>query len=576
MYGIVARLTDDELPLQRVYRWERERPNRLFLTQPLGGGRLREWTWSQAAGEIRRVARYLKAQGWEPGSHVAILSKNSAWWVMADLAIWMAGHVSVPVYPSLRPSTVRQVLEHSGAKACFVGLTDEKDAAAAGIPPGVLTIRFPNAGAAAGQEWETIVAGNPPLADNVTRGMDDLATIFYTSGTTGAPKGVMHRFSAFAFLAKTLAQRLDLTGEHRVLSYLPLAHILERGAQEVPAITFGWHIFFAEGLETFLEDLKRARPTAVFLAVPRVLLKIQQGVFEKVPREKLSRVIRLPIIGRFVRKRILSQMGFDRLRYAACGAAPLPPEVLVWYRDLGLNLLEGYGLTEALITHLTKPDNVRPGYVGAVLEGVEAKRGENGELLLRSPMNMIGYYKDPNLTREAFTDDKFLRTGDIAEIEPDGQTKIVGRLKEQFKTSKGKYVTPAPIETRLLAHPDVESCCLMGAGLPSPFAVVVLSPEARQRAADPVLRQEIEKSLRQQLDEVNAQVEPHEKVAFIVVVNEPWTIANGMVTPTLKLRRGPLEDRYLRFVESWRVQNRCVVWQPEEAARQAGGMEAAG
>jgi long-chain acyl-CoA synthetase len=569
-------ISESDLPLQRFYRWERERANQLFLSQPFGGGNVREWTWSQAAIEIRGIAGYLKAQNWEPGSHVAILSKNCAWWIMADLAIWMAGHVTVPVYPSLRAQTVRQIIEHSESKACFVGATDEKDAATLGIPPGVIPIRFPTALGGYGEAWDAVLAASEPVADHPTRPADDLATIFYTSGTTGAPKGVMQTFTSFSFLTKALSGRVDLSGEqHRVLSYLPLAHILERGGQELPAILLGWHVFFTEGPETFLIDLRRARPTSIFLSVPRLLLKFQQGVFEKVPRRKLDRLLRIPIVRRIAGKRVLSQLGLDNVRCAACGAAPLPPDLLLWYRRLGLNLMEGYGLTEAMITHLTRPGNVRPGYVGSALDGVEAKRAENGELLLKSPMNMLGYYKDPQGTRDAFTQDGFIRTGDLVEIDAEGQTKIVGRLKEQFKTSKGKYVAPAPIEMKLLSHPDVESCCLMGTGLSSPFAVVVLSAEAQQRcAADEMKRRALEESLSTCLDQVNAELEPHERVMFLAIVEGPWTIASGVMTPTLKLRRTPLEERYLAYVDEWKNQNRRIVWEAvEEKVRRAGGAE---
>lgn len=560
---------NEELPLDQFYRWERERAGRVFLTQPFGGGKLREWTWSQAAYEVRRVAGHLKAQGWEPGSRVAILSRNCAWWMMADLAIWMAGHVTVPVYPSLRAQTIRQIVEHSDAKACFLGATDETEAAVLGLPAGVGTIRFPTAAPGDGPDWDTLVAGNAPIEGHPTRAGDDLATIFYTSGTTGAPKGVMHCFSALSFCANALRDRLSLTGEERVISYLPLAHILERAGGAVPAILMGWHVFFTEGPETFLADMQRARPT-LFLSVPRLLLKFQQGVFEKIPRRTLDRLLRIPLIGRLVGKKVLHGLGLDATRYAACGSAPLSLDVLTWYRRLGLNLIEGYGLTEALITHLTRPDNVRLGTVGSALAGVEDRRAANGELLLKSPMNMMGYYRDPRATEDAFTADGFLRTGDLAEIAPDGAVRIVGRIKEQFKTSKGKYVAPAPIEMRLAAHPDVETCCLMGAGQTSPFAVVVLSAEARKRCAGPEARQALERSLAEMLDAVNTQLDHHERVAFIVIAEEPWTIANGMMTPTLKLKRGSLEQRYLARVEAWGREGQRVLWEAEQV-RHAGG-----
>jgi long-chain acyl-CoA synthetase len=562
-------VTDDELPLQRVYRWERERAAQLFLTQPFGGGKAREWTWAEACAEARRVATHLQAQNWEPGSNVAILSKNCAWWILADLAIWMAEYVSVPIYPSLRPQSVRQILEHSESKACFLGPADEKDMAS-GIPTGVSCISFP--GTAAGQgstrdaaSWDDLVAANPPITGFPVRSALERATIIYTSGTTGIPKGVMHSFASLGFNARGLAQLLDMNADQRMLSYLPLAHIVERVGIETLALFLGCRIFFIEGTHTFIADLHRARPT-IFLSVPRLLLKFQQNVFAKLGKGRLDMLFRIPLVNRLVKRLILRQLGLDTVRHAASGAAPLPAAILQWYRQLGLNLVEGYGMTETLITHLPGPESFRAGYLGCAMRGVEARLGENNELLLRSSMNMLGYYRDPQGTRAAFLPDGFFRTGDVAEIAPDGQLKIVGRLKEQFKTSKGKYVAPAPIESRLAAHPAVEACCLMGAGLASPFAVILLSEEARKQCADPPARGALEESLRAQMEEVNAQLDPHERVDFLAIVDGPWTIGNGLLTPTLKLKRPVLEARYQGLVDEWKAGSQAIVWEspPQE------------
>jgi long-chain acyl-CoA synthetase len=549
-------LSADDLPLQRIYRWERERPEAVFLTQPYGGGKVRDWTWGQSAAEIRRIAEWLKAQKWEPGSRVAILSRNCAWWIMADLAIWMAGHVTVPIYPSLKAQSIRQILEHSEAKACFLGATDDADATEAGIPAGVTCVRLPTAAPNDWPTWEVLVTANRPISGNPTRAGDELATIIYTSGTTGTPKGVMHSFNALGYDAKVLAELIKLNEKERVLSYLPLAHIVERAGMEGTAVYLGYHVFFSEGIDTFLTDLARARPT-IFLSVPRLLLKFQQGVFAKIPERKLERLLRIPILNRAVRKRVLHKLGLDTVINAACGAAPLPTEILLWYRKLGLNLAEGYGMTETLITHLPAPGSVRPGYVGHAVPGVEAKLSEDQELLIRSPMNMLGYYKNPEVTKACFTADGFFRTGDLARIDADGQLKIVGRLKEQFKTSKGKYVMPTPIESQLLAHPVVDACCLMGAGMAHPFAVVLLADEARKSAA----RASVEQTLLDLMNTVNTQLDPHEQLSFVAVAQGPWTVGNGFITPTLKIKRSVLESRYQPCVDEWMKQNRPVVWE---------------
>jgi long-chain acyl-CoA synthetase len=552
-------LTEADLPLQCVYRWERVRSDKVFLTQPYAGGKVREWTWAQATNEVRCMAAHLRAQNWEPGSRVAILSKNCAWWIMADLAIWMAGYVTVPVYFSLKPVSVRRILEHSECRGCFFGPTDDAEAPHLGIPTGVHRIAFPNAVENGAARWDEIIRTVEPLSGSPTRAADDLATIIYTSGTTGTPKGVMHRFGSLSADALSLRVSVEATSEDRFISYLPLAHIVERCGLECTALLLGAHIFFVEGIDTFLADVKRSAAT-IFLSVPRLLLKFQQGVFQKLPKERLERALRIPFLRKIVRRKVLAGLGLSAVRIAASGAAPLPVDVLAWYRHLGLPLVEGYGMTETTVTHLPDPHAVQPGYVGAALRGVETRIADNGELLVRSPMNMAGYYRDPEGTRDAFDSEGFFHTGDLVTMNTDGQIRIVGRIKDQFKTSKGKYVAPAPIESRLAEHYAVESCCLMGAGLPSPFALVLLNPEALERARDPKLRAELEESLTGQLEEVNAELDPHERVAFLAVVDDPWTIENGLMTPTFKIRRNNIESRYLQRIDAWRAQERPIVW----------------
>ena len=559
-------LTDDDLPLQRIYRWERERANQTFLTQPYDGGKLRVWTWAQAVSEARSMAAWLKAQDWEPGSRVAILSRNCAWWILADMSIWMAGHVSVPVYPSLKEQSIRQILEHCEAKACFLGPTDDPAASLSAIPPDVLRVGFPTAPDGDYVEWRDLIATHSPIAGFPVRSADDLSTIIYTSGTTGAPKGVMHSFAAFSFDTKTIVEMLGMDSNQRILSYLPLAHIVERIGAEQLAIFLGSQVFFTEGIDSFLTDLQRARPT-IFLSVPRLLLKFQQGVYARIPKEKLERLLAIPVVNGIVRRRVLRALGLSTVRYAASGAAPLPTEILIWYRKLGLPLIEGYGMTETAITHLPVLHGVRPGFVGRAIPGVDTQLGENDELLIRSPMNLLGYFKDPEGTRTCMTEDGYFRTGDEAYIAPDGQLKIVGRLKDQFKTSKGKYVAPGPIEGLLTTHPAIEAGCLMGAGLSSPFAVILLSEDARQRCTDAHARGALEASLRAHMDGINEELNPHERVRFLAIADGPWTVGNGVMTPTLKIKRAVLEQRYRRMVDTWSGQNLPIVWESTAESR---------
>ncbi|HZQ53870.1 MAG TPA: AMP-binding protein [Bryobacteraceae bacterium] len=549
----------EETPLDWVYRWEKQRAQQVYLTQPFEGG-TREWTWAQAMGEARRMAAYLIAQDWPPGSNIVILSKNCAWWIMAELAIWMSGHVTVPLYSSLTAASIRALLEHSEAKACFLGAVNDPSVFSDGIPPGIHPIRFPNAPALDLPDWQTIVTCTPPLTGRPTRPADDIATVIYTSGTTGAPKGAVHRFRAFQYFAKASAHVIGEKHEERLFSYLPLAHIAERALMETLSFRRGSHIFFCGSLDTFLVDLQRARPT-IFFSVPRLYVKFQYGVLAKISQRKLNWLLRIPVIRFFVKRRILRELGLDRVRVAASGAAPLPLSVLQWFRSIGLNLVEGYGMTETGITHTPEGGRSRPGYVGNRVPGVTTKIAENGEILVRSPMNMLCYYKDPERTQSAFTGDGFFRTGDQGEVDPDGWLKVTGRVKEQFKTAKGEYVAPCAIEKLMSAHPAIETCIVMGSGAPQPFAIAVLTAENQSLRNTPAGRAELERSLKRHVDEINAQLELHERLGFLVIARDPWSVENGFVTPTLKVRRSKVESRYSRFVEEYTKNEHRITWE---------------
>jgi len=555
----------EELPLARVQHWARTRPAAVYLTQPLEAGAVREWTWAQAVDEACRVAAWLKAQGaergWPERARVAILSKNCAHWILMDFAIWMAGYVSVPLYPTASAATVRQVLEHSEAVACFVGKLDDWKAIASGLPPAVLLLACalspPECGAAA--RWEQIVASTPPLTPIAPREAGELATIIYTSGTTGVPKGVMHSFGTFALAPKTTAQIWPVDADERVLSHLPLAHVAERLLVEANSVYHGFHVFFAESLDTFVRDLKRARPT-FFGTVPRLWTKFQQGIYAQMPKQRLDRMLAVPVLGRWVGRKVLAAIGLDRVRYAACGAAPMPTELLSWFRKLGLDLFEVYGMTENFaLSHGTRPGEGRIGYVGRPYPGVECRLGAGGEVLVKSPANMLGYYKAPELTRETLDAEGWLHTGDIGEIDERGRLRITGRLKEIFKTAKGKYVAPAPIEDRLSRHPQLEAVCVCGAGLPQPFAIVMPATHPAW-FEDAARREELRASLAAHLERVNAELEPHEKLAFLAVVRESWTVDNGLITPTLKVKRSQIEDRYAPKFDAWAARREAVVF----------------
>jgi len=553
-------MSADMLLLDYVYKNETERAGKIWLTQSIGGGLVKNYTWEHAIKEARAMAAHIGTMDLEPGSRIAIISKNCAHFFMAELAIWMAGHTTVALYPTVNAETASYVLEHAEAKLVFVGKLDTWDEIKPGVSDDIPSIAFPLAPANDYPKWDDIVGSTEGIEDNPARGRDDIAMIIYTSGSTGQPKGVMHAFGPMSDALHGMVDTLDINSEERILSYLPLAHVFERAYVECTSMMGGGHIFFAESLETFVQDLQRANPT-VFLSVPRLYLKFQLGVFKKMPAKKMERLLKIPILSGIVKKKILSGLGLQSVRLAGCGSAPIPAELIAWYQRLGLNLMEGYAMSEDFaFSHLSTEEFNEPGYVGVPYPGVRVKLSDEGEILIDSPGKMVGYFKEPEMTAESFTDDGFFKTGDRGERQPNGLLKITGRVKEIFKTSKGKYIAPAPIENIINNCTYVELSCVSGSGYPQPYAQVVIAEDYRDKLENASIKAEVQAALEALLKEVNSKVEHHENLEFIVVTPDDWTIANSHLTPTMKIRRSSIEDAVTDQVEGWYDRGEKVFW----------------
>ncbi|WP_172146281.1 AMP-binding protein [Pseudomonas tumuqii] len=547
------------LPLQMFYQREARHPNKRYMVQPLPGGQLQELSWADVGEQARRSANWLRSRELPQGSRIAIISKNCAHWIIADLAIWMAGHVSVPLYPNLTADSVRQVLQHSEAALAFIGKLDDWPGMAAGVPAELPTIGLPlRPPGPFSYLWDELQAC-APIQDDPTPAANQLATIIYTSGTTGMPKGVMHNFSNLGFAASHATELFGVGEDDRVLSYLPLCHVAERMFVELASIYSGQTVFFAESLETFLDDLKRARPTVIF-GVPRIWTKFQMGVYSKMSAARLDFLLKLPLIGRLVGNRVLAGLGLDAVRYALSGAAPVPETLLNWYKRLGLEVLEVYGMTENCgYSHVGRPGKFKQGWIGQNSPGVEVRIAEDGEVQVRSGATMQGYYKDPQKTAETITADGFLRTGDKGEQDAEGNLRLTGRIKEIFKTSKGKYVAPAPIENRLAVHARIEQVCVVGDGMAQPMALCVLSEAGRQEIANGN-RDDLENSLKSLLEQVNLALDKHERLQGLVLVKDVWAVDNGFLTPTLKIKRTVVEGTYGPHFADWVERRETVLW----------------
>jgi long-subunit acyl-CoA synthetase (AMP-forming) len=548
--------------LHRFLHWERTQPDAVHFTQPHPDGTVVDYTWKEVGSQARRMAAHLRSLDLPAQSNIAILGKNSAHWIMADLAIWMAGHVSVPIYPTISADGARYIFEHCNTRLLFVGKLDGKtdgwNEVRKVVPADMPTIGLPMSPVPDAPQWDAIVGKLQPLQDIHLPASGDLATIVYTSGSTGRPKGVMHSFGSMMIYALGSGEFCGTTNSDRVLSYLPLAHVAERAFVECNSLCHGTHVYFNDTLETFAQDLRRARPT-LFISMPRLWTKFYIGVCANLSPRKQKLLFALPIVSGALKKKILGLLGLDEVRMAFTGSAPLPPEIFAWYRKLGLELLDVYGMTEDFAwSHYSRPGEVRLGYSGSALPGVERRIADTGEILIKSSTRMMGYYKQPEMTAESMTPDGFFKTGDRGEVDEAGRLKITGRVKELFKTSKGKYVAPAPIENRL-THPKFEAVCVTGPGYPQPFVLLLPSADAKKELHDPHARESLTAELQALLDGVNATLEDHEKLSHAVVVKDPWSIDNGFLTPTMKIKRSVIEERYLPKAQSWAQAGRKVI-----------------
>jgi long-chain acyl-CoA synthetase len=347
---------------------------------------------------------------------------------------------------------------------------------------------------------------------------------------------------------------LKTGSKDRFFSYLPLSHIAERMLVEFGAIYNGASVHFSESLATFASDLGHAKPT-VFLAVPRIWARFREKILEKIPQKRLSLLLSIPVVSAVIKKTIRKNLGLSECKWAVTGASPITIELLEWYQKLGITIVEVYGMTENLAWATSNVERLKFGSIGIPWTNVQFRLNSDGEIQTRCDAMMLGYYKNPQLTKEVFTDDGFLRSGDVAQEDADGFITITGRIKDLFKTDKGKYVAPLPIELKLSSNADIEQVCVVGMGVPQPMALVVLSAAGKLKS-----KEDITSSLSKTLEVVNREIESYERLQAAVVMNSDWTIGNGLLTPSLKVKRNEVEKIYLSRYPHWYSMNTTVVF----------------
>ena len=528
-------------------------PDKPFFHQPIE----RQWrtfTWADVTHQAQSIAQGLRAQGFEKGDRIVIMSKNCAEWIIADFAIAMAGMVSVPIYATAGVNIIEHVIKHSGAKAIFVGKLDNLDAAKKAIPKTLLSISFPYPTVECHEKWDDWLKAFDPIEDPHMPESADMATISYTSGTTSLPKGVVLSHKNFASAADNIISLFEIKPDDRSISYLPLAHITERSLVPV-FVRCKVEVYFTENLKTFVEDIQYASPTG-FSSVPRLWSVFQAQVISQVGAEKLEKMLKMPIIGKLVAGKIRKKLGLHKARTFGSGAAPMSESVLSWYHRLGIPINEGWGMTETtgLASGNMPYSHEDLGTIGKPMPNIEMKLSPDSEILIRGDLVFSEYYDDEKATAENFVDGWF-RTGDVATMTPTGAYKITGRIKEQFKTAKGKYVMPVPIESLLFANLNVEQACVLGSGQKQPVAMVVLNQSCKRMAKD------IEQSLQDTLAHVNSQLESHQRLDFIMVCSNGWTVENDLLTATTKVKRSDVERHYSWLFDETRPDG--ILWEED-------------
>jgi len=532
--------------LECFLHWERQTPDAVFLRQPTGDS-WKEYSWKQVGEEARKIAATLSKLGISKGERIALLSQNCAEWIICDLGIMMGSYVSVPLYANVNATTLNEILTHSESRVLFVGKLQKNDweNIRTAIPSSVTPVTMP------GYEKDSITPWNQWLITNhspnvsIDLSPDDIFTIIYTSGTTGAPKGVVHTNRSIMNALDIAAEEVFLDQRsNRFFSYLPLSHAAERGLVECGALYSGGSISFVESQETFASNIKGTLPTH-FFGVPRIWEKFQSKILEVLPQKKLDLLLHIPIVASLIQSKIKKSLGLQNARIIISGAAPISPDLMTWFTKIGISIREAYGMSENFnVCTINPKDHIRIGSVGKLFKGQEVKIDpDTREILQRCGWLMKGYFKEPELSAQTLLDG-FLHTGDMGELSADGFLKLTGRVKDIFKTSKGEYIVPGKIEMLFLALPIVDQACVLGSRYPQPFVLVGLSETGKAMPAVHVTE-----LLTKTLGDYNRGAMEYQKIKKVIIIKEEWTNENGLLTPTLKMKRNALSAKYEESLE---------------------------
>ncbi|MEN8188135.1 MAG: AMP-binding protein [Bacteroidota bacterium] len=539
--------------VDKVYELKETLPNEVFLRQP-NGDKWEEFTYDEVITEALRLVSGMKSIGLQKGDKVGIYSKNCYQWIITEIAIILGGFVIVPFYSNIVGEALKEVIKLSNIKLLFVGKLDNWEKAKPGIPEDLPIVSFSHYRSSAkvdsGIIWSEFIKDKEPDQENYRPALSDIWAIFFTSGTTGTPKGAIMTYAPPANLwieqgEKHSSFNLNTPGKNTFISYLPLNHIAEQTLVFTGAIYHEGQISFVESLYTFAKNLADVKPS-VFLAVPDIWIKLQQGVIAKTP--KLNALLRIPKVADQVKKKIRISLGLDNTKLIISGASALPTSTIEWFQKIGIYIQETFGMTESLGIVIIQPKNdIRLDKTGKCLEEVQMKIDpETDEILVKNSWMFSGYYNEPELTKSSFDEEGFYKTGDTGYLDSDGYLKVKGRVKDTFKTAKGEFINPASIENRFTLNNLIEQICIVGSELPQPIGLIKLSPMCKEINID-----EIKQNLLNTLNKVNKQLHQYERLNKLVVISDNWSIETGFLTPTNKIKRTVIQDTYKDLFEKW-------------------------
>ena len=552
--GIIFKFMSDYTPMEMFYSWEISAPERVFLSQPLGG-KYYHFTWKKVGEEVRKVVSYILSLQLPKESKIGIFGFPTAHWVMSELAILMSEHVAVPIHHNVTPEDLEHIIRDSKMSMIFIGRPDIYIKYKKVIPDSIVKVSLPYSEARDGLWWEEIqetfdTYNHSPEIDNLKP-----SYIFYTAGTTGLPKGVLHSLDSLSWPIKNFMDVFRLKQHSRFLAQLSLAHLSSKTFIQMAAIYTGSSIVFIDKGSPLSEAIAFTKPQ-VFISVPYQWNMLKGELSGgSAPNGRAPLLANMPLLSYFYKRAKRKKAGFHKTRYFISAEEGLSDYLYKWFRTNGINIMEMYGQTEnAGYAHINPPHRTRQGTVGTPVRHSKTELGNKGQILVCNRALMLGYQSNNGASLNRSSVDMYFNTGDIGEIDKIGHLKIIANSQDLICTKDGKYLAPAQIEKLLFNSDLISQACLIGNGSIAPLGLLGLTEYGKSLPT-----KELENALEGLLDYINSKCRTHQ-IKSLVIVPEEWTPENGLLTPSYKPRRHIIEDYYAPLVPLWFNNSNKIVW----------------